>query len=115
MDSGFSCSSFLTRGLNKFAFGLGLFVWYETFGQAGLPKIFRRYFHGMFGALMVLQVLSAFELEREVQPYYASLSVLSAVMLVLLVVQYHLKETDQIGQDETFSRRKITEYPDFDE
>ncbi|MGE6556323.1 hypothetical protein [Exiguobacterium artemiae] len=101
--------------LNNFAFGLGLYVWYETFRQAGLPKIFRRYFHGMFGALMVLQVLSAFELEREVQPYYATLSVLSAVMLVLLVVQYHLKETDQIGQDKRVSRRKITEYPDFDE
>jgi len=40
---------------------------------------------------------------------------LSAVMLVLLVVQYHLKETDQIGQDKRVSRRKITEYPDFDE
>ncbi|WP_214855058.1 hypothetical protein [Exiguobacterium sp. s166] len=101
--------------LNNFAFGLGLYVWYETFGQVGLPKFFRWYFHGMFGALMVLQVLSAFGLEREVQPYYASLSVLSAVMLVLLVVQYHLKETDQIGQDKRVSRRKITEYPDFDE
>ena len=101
--------------LNNFAFGLGLYVWYETFRQAGLPKIFRRYFNGMFGALMILQVLSAFELEREVQPYYATLSVLSAVMLVLLVVQYHLKETDQIGQDKRVSRRKITEYPDFDE
>lgn len=101
--------------LNNFAFGLGLYVWYETFRQAGLPKIFRRYFHGMLGALMILQVLSAFELEREVQPYYATLSVLSAVMLVLLVVQYHLKETDQIGQDKRVSRRKIKEYPDFDE
>ncbi|HCN59325.1 MAG TPA: hypothetical protein DIS82_14315 [Exiguobacterium sp.] len=101
--------------LNNFAFGLGLYVWYETFRQAGLPKIFRRYFHGMFGALMVLQVLSAFELEREVQPYYASLSVLSAVMLVLLVVQHHLKKTDQIGQGKRVSRRKITEYPDFEE
>ncbi|AFS70370.1 hypothetical protein [Exiguobacterium antarcticum] len=101
--------------LNNFAFGLGLYVWYETFRQAGLPPRFRRYFHGMFGALMVLQVLSVFELEREVQPYYATLSVLSAVMLVLLVVQHHLKKTDQIGQGKRVSRRKITEYPDFDE
>jgi len=101
--------------LNNFAFGLGLYVWYETFRQAGLPKFFRRYFHGMLGALMILQVLSAFELEREVQPYYATLSVLSAVMLVLLVVQHHLKETDQVGQGKRVSRRKITEYPDFDE
>ncbi|MDX1259162.1 hypothetical protein [Exiguobacterium sp. K1] len=101
--------------LNNFAFGLGLYVWYETFSQVGLPKFFRRYFHGMFGALMILQVLSAFELEREVQPYYATLSVVSAVMLVLLVVQHHLKKTDQIGQGKRVSRRKITEYPDFEE
>lgn len=101
--------------LNNFAFGLGLYVWYETFGQAGLPKIFRRYFHGMFGALMVLQVFSVFELEREVQPYYATLSVLSAVMLVLLVVQYHWKETDQIAQGESVRIRKIKEYTDSEE
>ncbi|MDI3235128.1 hypothetical protein QK289_08935 [Exiguobacterium antarcticum] len=101
--------------LNNFAFGLGLYVWYETFRQAGLPKFFRRYFHGMFGALMILQVLSAFELEREIQPYYATLSVLSAVMLVLLVVQYHWKETDQIAQDESVRIRKIKEYTDFEE
>lgn len=101
--------------LNNFAFGLGLYVWYETFRQAGLPKIFRRYFHGMFGALMVLQVLSAFELEREVQPYYATLSVFSAVILLLLVVQYHWKETDQIAQGESVRIRKIKEYTDFEE
>ncbi|RJP02387.1 hypothetical protein D3D03_03335 [Exiguobacterium sp. RIT452] len=101
--------------LNNFAFGLGLYVWYETFRQAGLPKNFRRYFHGMFGSLMVLQVLSAFELEREVQPYYATLSVLSAVMLLLLVVQYHWKETDQIAQGESVRIRKIKEYTDFEE
>lgn len=64
---------------------------------------------------MVLQVLSAFELEREVQPYYATLSVFSAFMLVLLVVQYHWKETDQIAQDESVRIRKIKEYTDFEE
>ncbi|MCT4780512.1 MULTISPECIES: hypothetical protein [Exiguobacterium] len=101
--------------LNGLAFGLGLFVWYETFGQAGLPSLFRRYFHGMLGVLTLLQVLSAFELEREVQPYYATVSVLSGVMLVLLFVQYHLKETDHIGQGERVSRRKIKEYTDWEE
>jgi len=101
--------------LNGLAFGLGLFVWYETFGQAGLPLLFRRYFHGMLGVLTLLQVLSAFELEREMQPYYATLSVFSAVMLVLLVVQYHWKETDQIAQGESVRIRKIKEYTDFEE
>ena len=101
--------------LNGLAFALGLYVWYETFGQAGMPRSYQRYFHGMLAGLTILQVLSAIELEREVQPYYAAICVFSAVMLVLLVVQYHWKRTDQIGQGESISIRKIKEYPDFDE
>lgn len=101
--------------LNGLAFGLGLYVWYETFGQPGIPRLYRWYFHGMLAGLTILQVLSAIELEQEVQPYYAAICVFSAVMLVLLVVQYHWKRTNQIGQGESISTRKIKEYPDFDE
>lgn len=98
--------------LNGLAFGLGLFVWYETFGQARMPRSYQRYFHGMLAGLTILQVLSAIELERFAQPYYATICVISAIVLVLLVVQHRLKETDQIGQEESIRVRKIKDYPD---
>ena len=100
--------------LNGLAFGLGLFVWYETFGQAGIPRNYQRYFHGMLAGLTILQVLSAFQFERVVQPYYATICVLSAIVLVLLVVQHRLKETDYVGQDESVRVRKIKDYSDMD-
>lgn len=100
--------------LNGLAFGLGLFVWYETFGQAGIPRNYQRYFHGMLSGLTILQVLSAFQFERVVQPYYATICVLSAIVLVLLVVQHRLKETDYVGQDESVRVRKIKDYSDMD-
>ncbi|MGX9807934.1 hypothetical protein ACV3PA_11905 [Exiguobacterium acetylicum] len=100
--------------LNGLAFGLGLFVWYETFGQAGIPRNYQRYFHGMLAGLTILQVLSALEFERVVQPYYATICVLSAIVLVLLVVQHRLKETDYVGQDESVRVRKIKDYSDMD-
>lgn len=98
--------------LNGLAFGLGLYVWYETFGQPGMPRNYQRYFHGMLAGLTILQVISAIELERLTQPYYATICVISAIVLVLLVVQHRLKETDQIGQEESVRVRKIKDYPD---
>ncbi len=35
--------------LNGLAFGLGLYVWYETFGQPGIPRSYQRYFHDARG------------------------------------------------------------------
>ncbi|MER2125264.1 MAG: hypothetical protein ABS936_14490 [Exiguobacterium indicum] len=98
--------------LNRLAFALGLYVWYETFGQPGMPHNYQRYFHGMLAGLTILQVLSALEFERVAQPYYATICVISAIVLVLLVVQHRLKETDQIGQEESIRIRKIKDYPD---
>ncbi|AHA29595.1 hypothetical protein [Exiguobacterium sp. MH3] len=97
--------------LNGLAFGLGLYIWYETFGQPGIPRNYQRYFHGMLAGLTILQVLSA---ERFTQPYYATICVLSAIVLVLLVVQHRLKETDQIGQEESIRVRKMKDYSDLD-
>ncbi|WP_410503024.1 hypothetical protein RIF24_07180 [Exiguobacterium acetylicum] len=96
--------------LNGLAFGLGLYVWYETFGQAGMPRGYQRYFHGMLAGLTILQVLSALEFERIVQPYYATICIISAIVLVLLVVQHRLEETDHIGQEESVRVRKMKEF-----
>lgn len=93
--------------LNGLAFGLGLYIWYETFGQPGIPRSYQRYFHGMLAGLTILQVLSALEFERVAQPYYATICVISAIVLVLLVVQHRLKETDQIGQGKSIRVRKM--------
>lgn len=98
--------------LNGLAFALGLYVWYETFGQPGIPRLYRWYFHGMLTGLTIFQVLSAIELERFAQPYYATICVISAIVLVLLVVQHRLKETDHIGQGESVRVRKMKDYPD---
>lgn len=68
----------------------------------------------MLAGLTILQVLSALEFERVVQPYYATICVLSAIVLVLLVVQHRLKETDYVGQDESVRVRKIKDYSDMD-
>lgn len=100
--------------LNGLAFGLGLFVWYETFGQAGMPRNYQRYFHGMLAGLTILQVLSAIELERFAQPYYATICVISAIVLVLLVVQHRLEETDHIGQEKSVRVRKMKDHSDID-
>ena len=66
----------------------------------------------MLAGLTILQELSTIELERFAQPYYATICVISAIVLVLLVVQHRLKETDQIGQEESIRVRKIKDYPD---
>jgi len=68
----------------------------------------------MLAGLTILQVLSAIELERFAQPYYATICVLSAIVLVLLVVQNRLKETDQIGQEESVRVRKMKDHSDID-
>ena len=98
--------------LNGLAFALGLYIWYETFGQPGMPRGYQRYFHGMLAGLTILQVLSAIELERFAQPYYATICVVSAVVLVFLVVQHRLEETDHIGQEKSVRVRKMKDYPD---